>query len=82
MKKSKVKKIIHYVRRFLDKKYDAKIKDDEKLFESLKKMKERQEELKALIRNEEDSKKLRKLVQEIQVIKRLRKKAKEQLKGV
>ena len=80
MKKSKLKKIMHYVKRFVDGKYDKKMKNEEELINSLKKMKKRENKIKEKIKNMEGDD-LKKLVQELEVIKKLRQKAKELLKN-
>jgi len=79
MKKSKLKKIVEKIRRFLDKGYDKKIKDKEDVIKYLKKMKKREDSLKDKLKNEADSEKIRKFSQELEVIKKLRQKAKEKI---
>lgn len=80
MKKSKFKKIVERVRRFLDEGYNKKLKDKEDVFESLKKMKKREEKLKEKLEKTNDAEEIKKYGQELEIIRKLRTKAKEILK--
>ena len=79
MKKSKLKKIIERVRRFLDEGYNKKLKDAEDVLESLRKMKRREQKLKEKLTDENDADEIKKLSQELEIIRKLRTKAKELL---
>lgn len=81
MKKSKVKKIMDRIRRFLDEGYNKKLKDREEVFDSLAKMKKREKKLKEKLAKESDPDTIKKLGQELDIIKKLRSKAKDILKG-
>jgi len=82
MKKSKLKKIIERVRRFLDEGYNKKLKDAEDVLESLQKMKKREQKLKEKLTAENKTEEIKKLSQELDIIRKLRKKAKELLSEI
>lgn len=77
--KTKMKKIVERVRRFLDEGYNKKLKDREDVLESLKKMKKREKKIKDKLEKAKDADEIKKLKQELEVIKKLRNKAKEML---
>lgn len=81
MKKSKLKKLIERVRRFIDEGFDKEESDKEKILNSLKKMKKRERKIKNKLEKEIDEKEVEKLLKELAVIKKLREKAKKLLRS-
>lgn len=77
--KTKMKKLVQRVRRFLDEGYNKKFRDREDVLESLKKMKKREKKIKEKLDKAKGSDEIKKLRQELEVIRKLRSKAKELL---